>query len=150
MLHLQLLSDRNDPNNSSLSVAQGPEMSAVISNYNKMAMALIHYEVLHVHAWLNAAREVPQYLNTTLLVRHENGKVQKKKFLLFILQTIIDWMCGRSVILNCCFQISVNLDPVLPEVVAEARWMIKLDVALPKVIAQMLAREEDIKALNRR
>lgn len=79
MLHLQLLSDRNDPNDSSLSVAQGPEMSAVISNYNKMAMALIHYEVLHVHAWLNAAREVPQYLNTTLLVRHENGKVQKKK-----------------------------------------------------------------------
>lgn len=78
MLHLQLLSDRNDPNDSSLSVAQGSEMSAVISNYNKMAMALIHYEVLHVHAWLNAAQEVPQYLNTTLLVRHENGKVQKK------------------------------------------------------------------------
>uniref|UniRef100_A0A3P8WNT4 AAA+ ATPase domain-containing protein n=1 Tax=Cynoglossus semilaevis TaxID=244447 RepID=A0A3P8WNT4_CYNSE len=83
-----------------IDILKGPEMSAVISNYNKMAMALIHYEVLHVHAWLNAAREVPQYLNTTLLVRHENGKI------------------------------SVNLDPVLPEVVAEARWMIKLDVCL--------------------
>lgn len=47
-------------------------------------------------------------------------------------------------------EVSVNLDPVVLEVLQEARWMTKLEVSVPKVILKMSSREAEIKALHRR
>ncbi len=58
-----------------LSVCQGPEMTKVIRNYNKMSVVLLQYELLHLQAWSEAAESVPPCLNAALLVRHENSKV---------------------------------------------------------------------------
>ncbi|XP_045928452.1 dynein axonemal heavy chain 5-like [Micropterus dolomieu] len=58
-----------------LDLLKGPEMSKVIRSYNKMAMVLLQYEVLHLQGWSQAAESAPHCLNAALLVRHENSKV---------------------------------------------------------------------------
>lgn len=50
-------------------------MTKVIRSYNKMAMVLLQYEVLHLQGWSQAAERTPHCLNAALLVRHENNKV---------------------------------------------------------------------------
>lgn len=47
-------------------------------------------------------------------------------------------------------EVFVNLDPVVLEVLQEARWMSKLGVTVPKVILKMTTREAPIKALYSR
>lgn len=47
-------------------------------------------------------------------------------------------------------EVFVNLDPVVLEVLQEARWMTKLGASVPKVIVKMSCREAEIKALYRR
>ncbi|XP_041823849.1 dynein heavy chain 5, axonemal [Melanotaenia boesemani] len=103
-----------------LDILKGPEMSKVIQSYNKLAMELLQYEVLHVQGWSQAAEGAPHRLNATLLVRHENKEVL------------------------------VNLDPVVLEVLQEALWMTKLNVTVPKVILKMTSRQTQIKALYNR
>lgn len=44
----------------------------------------------------------------------------------------------------------MNLDPVVLEVLQEARWMTKLGVTVPKVILKMTTREAQLKALYSR
>ncbi|XP_076617159.1 dynein axonemal heavy chain 5 isoform X1 [Chaetodon auriga] len=104
-----------------LDVLKGPEMTKVIRSYNKMAVMLLQYEVLHLQAWSQAAEGVPQCLNAALLVRHENSK-----------------------------EVLVNLDPAVLEVLQEARWMTKLGATVPKVIVKMSCREAQLKALYER
>lgn len=58
-----------------LYLCQGPEMTKVIQSYNKLAVVLLQYEVLHLQAWSEAAESTPHFLNAALLVRHENKKV---------------------------------------------------------------------------
>lgn len=50
-------------------------MTKVIRSYNKMAVVLLQYEVLHLQGWSQAAENAPHCLNAALLVRHENSKV---------------------------------------------------------------------------
>ncbi|XP_029955923.1 dynein heavy chain 5, axonemal [Salarias fasciatus] len=104
-----------------LDVLKGPEMTKVIHSYNRMAVVLLHYELLHIQAWSQAAESVPQCLSAALLVRHENSK-----------------------------ELFINLDPVVLEVLQEARWMAKLGVMVPNVVQKMTSREAHIKALHRR
>lgn len=47
-------------------------------------------------------------------------------------------------------EVFVNLDPVVLEVLQEARWMTKLGVTVPKVILKMSSREAQVKALHKR
>lgn len=47
-------------------------------------------------------------------------------------------------------EVFVNLDPVVLEVLQEARWMTKLGVPVPKVILKMSSREAQVKALYKR
>nr|XP_043900355.1 dynein axonemal heavy chain 8 isoform X2 [Solea senegalensis] len=103
-----------------LDVLKGPQMSAAIANYNKMALALVQYEVLHLKEWERTAHHVPHLLSGALLVRQDNSKI------------------------------CVNLDPMVLEVMSEGHWMIRLDLSLPHVIKQMLTREEQLKTLNSR
>ncbi|KAL7373953.1 hypothetical protein ABVT39_018239 [Epinephelus coioides] len=104
-----------------LDVLKGPEMTKVIQSYNKMAVVLLQYEVLHLQGWSQAAETAPHCLSATLLVRHENSK-----------------------------EVFVNLDPLVLEVLQEARWMTKLGVTIPKVVLKMTSREAQIKALYKR
>lgn len=50
-------------------------MTKVIRSYNKMAVVLLQYEVLHLQGWSQAAESAPHCLNAALLVRHEDSKV---------------------------------------------------------------------------
>ncbi|XP_049912492.1 dynein axonemal heavy chain 5 [Epinephelus moara] len=104
-----------------LDVLKGPEMTKVIQSYNKMAVVLLQYEVLHLQGWSQAAETAPHCLSATLLVRHENSK-----------------------------EVFVNLDPLVLEVLQEARWMTKLGVTVPKVVLKMTSREAQVKALYKR
>uniref|UniRef100_A0A7N8WST8 Dynein, axonemal, heavy chain 5 like n=1 Tax=Mastacembelus armatus TaxID=205130 RepID=A0A7N8WST8_9TELE len=99
-----------------LDILKGPEMTKVIQSYNRMAVVLLQYEMLHLQGWSQAAESVPHCLKAALLVRHEN-KVE-----------------GGEIIDECLF---VNLDPVVLEVLQEALWMTKLGVTVPKVILKM-------------
>ncbi|XP_026147559.1 dynein heavy chain 5, axonemal isoform X2 [Mastacembelus armatus] len=100
-----------------LDILKGPEMTKVIQSYNRMAVVLLQYEMLHLQGWSQAAESVPHCLKAALLVRHENK------------------------------ELFVNLDPVVLEVLQEALWMTKLGVTVPKVILKMTAREGQLKAL---
>uniref|UniRef100_A0A8C4H2J0 Dynein heavy chain 5, axonemal n=1 Tax=Dicentrarchus labrax TaxID=13489 RepID=A0A8C4H2J0_DICLA len=51
------------------------KMTKVIRSYNKMAVVLLQYEVLHIQGWSQAAESAPHCLNAALLVRQENSKV---------------------------------------------------------------------------
>lgn len=44
-------------------------------------------------------------------------------------------------------EVFVNLDPVVLEVLQEARWMTKLGVTVPKVVLKLSSREAQIKTL---
>ncbi|KAM9337116.1 dynein axonemal heavy chain 5 [Symphorus nematophorus] len=101
-----------------LDVLKGPEMTKVIQSYNKMAVVFLQYELLHLQEWSQAAESAPHCLNAAVLVRHEN-----------------------------CKEVFVNLDPMVLEVLQEARWMTKLGVTVPKVILKMSCREAQVKAL---
>lgn len=59
------------------SLCQGPDMTKVIRSYNKIAVVLLQYEVLHLQGWSQAAESAPHCLNAALLVRHENSKVPR-------------------------------------------------------------------------
>lgn len=54
----------------------------MIHSYNTMAVVLQQYEVLHLQRWSQAAQDAPQFLNTTLLVRHEDSEVSDPQMLL--------------------------------------------------------------------
>uniref|UniRef100_A0A7N8X5D3 Dynein, axonemal, heavy chain 5 like n=1 Tax=Mastacembelus armatus TaxID=205130 RepID=A0A7N8X5D3_9TELE len=55
-----------------LDILKGPEMTKVIQSYNRMAVVLLQYEMLHLQGWSQAAESVPHCLKAALLVRHEN------------------------------------------------------------------------------
>ncbi|XP_067341693.1 dynein axonemal heavy chain 5-like [Channa argus] len=94
---------------------------ALPQSYNRIAVVLLQYEMLHLRAWSQAAESAPHSLSAALLVRHETTK-----------------------------EVFVNLDPVVLEVLQEARWMNKLGATVPKVIIKMMNREEQLKALDHR
>ncbi|XP_055363688.1 dynein axonemal heavy chain 5 [Betta splendens] len=100
---------------------KGPEMSKVIQSYNKLATVLLQYEVLQLHGWSQAAERASHFLSAALLVRHEHSQ-----------------------------EVLVNLDPAVLEVLAEARWMTKLGLAVPNVVVKMMRREAGVRALSQR
>ncbi|KAM8731517.1 dynein axonemal heavy chain 5 [Acanthopagrus schlegelii] len=104
-----------------LDALKGPEMTKVIRSYNKMAVALLQYELLHLQRWSQAAESAPPRLTAALLVRHQNSK-----------------------------EVCVNLDPVVLEVLQETRWMTRLGVTVPKVVLKLSSREAQLKTLYKR
>ncbi|XP_060921113.1 dynein axonemal heavy chain 5 [Labrus mixtus] len=103
-----------------LDILKGPDLTKVIRSYNKMAVVLLQYELLHLQGWSQAAEGAPHCLSAALLVRNDNN------------------------------QVFVNLDPGVLEMLQEARWMTKLGVPVPKVVQKMISREEHVKALHTR
>lgn len=50
-------------------------MTKVIQTYNRTALVLLQYEMLHMQAWTQAAESAPPYLSAALLVRRDDSKV---------------------------------------------------------------------------
>ncbi|XP_062377845.1 dynein axonemal heavy chain 5 [Sardina pilchardus] len=100
-----------------LDILKAPEMRPVIRAYNQMAAVLLEYELLYHRGWAQAVEMGQHGLNATLLIRHPETK-----------------------------EIFVNLDPVVLEVLQEAKCMSKMGFSVPKALLSMCTREAQLKA----
>ncbi|XP_041103970.1 dynein heavy chain 5, axonemal [Polyodon spathula] len=94
-----------------------PEMKKIIRNYNKMAAVLLEFELLYHRGWCQAAELGRQGLSASLLVRHPESK-----------------------------ELYVNFDPVVLEVLYEAKYLYKMGYEVPEVVLNMCSNEDKIKA----
>ncbi|XP_053350448.1 dynein axonemal heavy chain 5 [Clarias gariepinus] len=99
-----------------MDILMTPEGKKVIHMYNKLAAVLLEYELLYHRAWVSAVERGQQGLNASLLIRHPQTK-----------------------------EICINLDPVVLEVLEEAKYMQKLGAYVPKVILSMYANKAEVK-----
>ncbi|MGH0119136.1 UNVERIFIED_CONTAM: hypothetical protein FKN15_052965 [Acipenser sinensis] len=93
-----------------------PEMKKIIRNYNKMAAVLLEFELLYHRGWCRAAELGRQGLSASLLVRHPESK-----------------------------ELYVNFDPVVLEVLYEAKYLYKMGYEVPEVVLNMCSNEDKIK-----
>nr|XP_015210363.1 PREDICTED: dynein heavy chain 5, axonemal-like [Lepisosteus oculatus] len=100
-----------------LEILKVPEMKKIIRNYNKMAAVLLEFELLYHRGWCRAAEIGRRGLNASLLVRHPDTK-----------------------------ELYVNLDPLILEVLHEAKYLHKMGFEVPDVVLMMCANEAQIKA----
>ncbi|KAK7881267.1 hypothetical protein WMY93_029676 [Mugilogobius chulae] len=103
-----------------LDFLRGPELSRLVQFYNRTAVVLMQYELLHLQHWNQAAEGAPVLLRSSLLVRLQNQ------------------------------DLSVNLSPGVLEVLEEARWMKKMGLEVPTSVEKMSRRESHIRALKTR
>ncbi|XP_076826623.1 dynein axonemal heavy chain 5 [Brachyhypopomus gauderio] len=99
-----------------LQLLRGPEVKKIIRVYNKIAAVLVEYEVLYYRGWVNAAEVGQQGLSSSILIRHPETK-----------------------------EIYVNLDPVVLEVLEEAKYMHRLGMHVPDAILNMYAKKAELK-----
>ncbi|KAL2085437.1 hypothetical protein ACEWY4_018757 [Coilia grayii] len=100
-----------------LDVLKVPEMKKIIRAYNQLAAVLLEYELLYHRGWVQAVEKGQHGLNATLLVRHPETK-----------------------------EMFVNLDPLVLEVLQEAKCMRKMGFSVPKSILTVYASEAQLKA----
>ncbi|KAI1889393.1 hypothetical protein AGOR_G00179320 [Albula goreensis] len=96
-----------------------PEMKKIIRSYNKMAAVLLEYELLYQRGWCRVVEVGRHALNASLLVRQPETK-----------------------------QLFVNLDPQVPELLHEARYMHRMGYQVPEVILNMCSNEAHLKGLH--
>ncbi|XP_063254262.1 dynein axonemal heavy chain 5-like isoform X4 [Prinia subflava] len=96
------------------------EMKKVIKNYNKMAAVLVEFELIYYRAWCRFADQARNALCASLLVRHPETK-----------------------------ELFVNLDPMVLEVLYEAKYLRKMHFEVPDVVLGLCADEEQIKRHQR-
>ncbi|XP_072536415.1 dynein axonemal heavy chain 5 isoform X2 [Salminus brasiliensis] len=99
-----------------LEVLWSPEVKKIIQVYNKVAAILVEYELVYHRGWINAAEQGLQGISASLLIRNPNTK-----------------------------EICVNLDPMILEVLQEAKYMQKLGTHVPVVISNMNANMAELK-----
>ncbi|XP_062336343.1 LOW QUALITY PROTEIN: dynein axonemal heavy chain 5-like [Osmerus eperlanus] len=104
-----------------LDILKTPEMKKVIRTYNKIASVLLEFELLYHRGWSQATEMSRMGFNASLLIRHPDTK-----------------------------ELYVNLDPLVLEVLHEARCMNKLGVPVPRVVLNMCLREAELKAQHSR
>ncbi|XP_029442962.1 dynein heavy chain 5, axonemal-like [Rhinatrema bivittatum] len=92
------------------------EMKKVIRNYNKMAAVLMEFELVYHRGWCKCADVAKNGLHASLLVRHPETK-----------------------------KLFVNLDPVVLEVLYEAKYLYKMGFDVPNDVLRMCANEVRIK-----
>ncbi|KAJ8010647.1 hypothetical protein DPEC_G00077260 [Dallia pectoralis] len=100
-----------------IDILKTSEMRKVIRSYNKMATVLLEYELLYHRGWTKATEMGCHGLNASLLVRDPETK-----------------------------EIFVNIDPMVLEVLHEAKCIHKLGIGVPTVILSMCAKEVKLKA----
>jgi dynein heavy chain, axonemal len=89
------------------------ESRRIVKTYNRVARALIEFEVLWNQAWLKSVEGVRQGLNATLLVRHPETS-----------------------------QPIVNFDKDIAKLVKEAKHMKRMGIAIPNVAQMVLLQDE--------
>ncbi|RXN24689.1 dynein heavy chain axonemal-like protein [Labeo rohita] len=99
-----------------LDIMQIPERRKIIQAYNKLAAVLLEYEMIHHKAWVDGVDLGLYGLKASLLTRHPETKV-----------------------------FYVNLDPLVLEVLQEAKNMYALGANVPDVIHNMAAKEPQLK-----
>ncbi|XP_016398775.1 dynein heavy chain 5, axonemal-like [Sinocyclocheilus rhinocerous] len=99
-----------------LDIMQTPERRKIIQAYNKLAAVLLEYEMIHHKAWVDGVELGLYGLKSSLLTRHPETKV-----------------------------FYVNLDPLVLEVLQEAKNMYTLGANVPDVIYNMAAKEPQLK-----
>ncbi|XP_036378537.1 dynein heavy chain 5, axonemal, partial [Megalops cyprinoides] len=102
-----------------IDIIKVPDMKKIIRTYNKMAAVLLEYELLYHRGWCQEVERGRRALNSSLLVRQPETK-----------------------------KLFVNLDPLVPELLHEARYMHKMGFQVPDVILNMYANEAQLKALH--
>ncbi|XP_051538163.1 dynein axonemal heavy chain 5 [Myxocyprinus asiaticus] len=102
-------------------VKQKPDMKKIIRAYNQLAAALVKYEVVYHNSWFQGVELKLQGLNASLLVRHPETKV-----------------------------FYVNIDPLVLEVLEEAKWMKQLGADVPKDILDKCPNEQQLKKCRNR
>ncbi|KAF7655270.1 hypothetical protein LDENG_00058640 [Lucifuga dentata] len=98
-------------------VLSTPEAKTIIRNYNKLARALVEYEVLYHHNWMQSEMQDARVgLKASLLVKSpKTGKLY------------------------------VNLDPDIHTQIEEAKCMLRMSLEIPPFAALLLQREDTIK-----
>ncbi|XP_067147242.1 dynein axonemal heavy chain 5-like [Apteryx mantelli] len=92
------------------------EMKKIVKSYNKMTAVLLEFELLYHRAWCRFADQARNALCASLLFRHPETK-----------------------------ELFVNLDPVVLEVLYEAKYLKKMHFEVPDVVLCLCADEERIK-----
>lgn len=93
------------------------EAKKVIRNYNQTMKALVNFEVLYHHAWVQTADACCTLLQVPLLVRHPERKEE----------------------------LLVNLDPMVFELIHEASYIRKLDLEVPYSAKTLIYHEQNLK-----
>ncbi|KAM7400305.1 hypothetical protein PAMA_004821 [Pampus argenteus] len=94
-----------------------PEGQDVVKMYNKTAAALVEFESVYHKAWSSEVSKLDYVLNVTLLVRHPTT--------------------GKLV---------VNFDPKVPEVIREAKCLLRMGLEVPKQALCLVKLESKINA----
>ncbi|XP_066579440.1 dynein axonemal heavy chain 5-like [Amia ocellicauda] len=94
-----------------------PEMRKIIRSYNRIAEAMLEYELDHHRVWCQVVEFAPSSLGVSLLVRHPETK-----------------------------ELCVNLDPLVLLCLREARYLQRMGLEVPEVLLGMCAREARLKA----
>ncbi|XP_043921456.1 dynein axonemal heavy chain 5-like [Protopterus annectens] len=97
-------------------ILKTPEMKKVIRNYNNMASVLVEFELLYHRGWCKCADIARSGLLASLLVRHPETK-----------------------------ELYVNLDPTVPEVLNEVKYLDKMGLEVPDIIIHMHRNAQEIK-----
>ncbi|XP_071957073.1 dynein axonemal heavy chain 5-like [Antedon mediterranea] len=93
------------------------EAKKIIRNFNKMAAVLLEYELLFHRGWFRAVDAIKSGLNSSLLVSHPETK-----------------------------QLFVNFDPQVLELIAETKYLCKMNLEVPEAAHTLVLREQQIKA----
>ncbi|XP_071801151.1 dynein axonemal heavy chain 5-like isoform X2 [Asterias amurensis] len=98
-------------------VLRTQEAKKIIRNFNKMAAVLLEYELLYHRGWFRAVDTIRSGLNSSLLVRHPETK-----------------------------ELFVNFDPQVLELIAEAKYLSKMNLEVPDSAGVLILKEAEIKA----
>ncbi|XP_077977872.1 dynein axonemal heavy chain 5-like isoform X2 [Glandiceps talaboti] len=97
-------------------VLRTQEAKKIIRNFNKMAAVLMEFEMLYHRGWYRAVETAKSGMNSSLLVRHPDTK-----------------------------DLFVNFDPQILELIAEAKYLRKMNLEIPEAAVVMCMKENEIK-----
>nr|XP_006825999.1 PREDICTED: dynein heavy chain 5, axonemal [Saccoglossus kowalevskii] len=97
-------------------VLRTQEAKKIIRNFNKMAAVLMEFEMLYHRGWFRAVETAKSGMNSSLLVRHPDTK-----------------------------DLFVNFDPQILELIAEAKYLRKMNLEIPESASVMCYKENEIK-----
>ena len=93
-----------------------PEAKSIIKSYNKSSALLIEYEILYHRAWLRQVEAIVSGINSTVLIKSQDGN---------------DYL--------------VNFDPEILTLIRESECLKRLSLDVPTEAEDLVAREDNFK-----